>query len=67
MIFKCDCGYPEYLEIERDEDYLSICFIQQPKSLLDRLKGLFRHTHYVNEIYLSGDDIKRFKKLIAKL
>ena len=68
-LFRCTCGYPEYLELDYDkeDDYLSIIFIQQPKGIWDRLRGLFRHTYYFNEIFLEGDDVKRFKKFMSNL
>lgn len=66
LTFRCACGGGAFIDFIKEEDELWISFYEEPDTLFNWLKALFRKRRYAHEIILDKEDTKEFIKFIKK-
>ena len=65
IIFKCECGHYGFMEVDwfKDEGFW-FSFVEEPKTLIDRIKSFFKSKRYISELNLSEDEAKKLIKYL---
>lgn len=64
-IYKCSCGHYGFFEVDKQEEGIWFSFVEEPKSLLDRIKSFFKSKRFITEICITEKEVKELAKYLT--
>lgn len=65
IIFRCDCGHYGIMTVDHfDDEGFWFSFVEEPKTLWQRIKSFFQSKRFISEINLTEDNAKDLVKFL---